>query len=388
MESGQQQLIGESRAMNELRRRIRRVAGRSISVVLLGETGTGKELVARALHRQSGRKGPFVAINCAAVPESVAESTFFGHERGAFTGADRRYLGVIEQADGGTLFLDEIAEMPMSLQAKLLRTLQEREVVRLGARDAARPTKVDLRVVVGSHRDLAGRIEEKLFREDLYYRLSEYLISLPALRDRGDDPLLLAGHFLDAADPKLKLSREVKRLIRSYPWPGNVRELQSAIRAAAIDATGSRVLAADLRLHLRPGLIVEPPATPSAGDRHRVVIDALDGRPKRIGEIVEDTGIPKSTLRRLLSALLERGAVVAIGEGRGRTYALTTDAPAPEVATRQLLHEHGVVHRRDFVALTGVAPRTANRQLEELVRRGVLRRNGRRGRAAGYVAAG
>jgi len=385
-----EQFIGCSAAMAKLRERLKRVASEPVSVVLLGETGTGKELAARALHRLSGRKGPLVAINCSTVPESTADSTFLGHERGAFTGADRRYAGVIEQADGGTLFLDEIAEMPLSLQPKLLRALQEREVVRLGARDAGKPVAVDLRVVVGSHQDLAERIRAKLFREDLYYRLLQYQITVPPLRERDDDALLLARHFLKERDPALQLRADAIRLIGSYPWPGNVRELQNAVQAAAIDCRGGRIVADDLRGHLQPGLVVEPPGRGDPAGRVRRVLDALDERPKRIGEISLETGIPRSTLRRILVDLVESGDATALGEGRARRYLLgrmSTEPGAVTTAALRLLEKHGIVRRRDFMAITGAAQRTANRQLVELVRQGVLRPNGRRGRAAGYIAA-
>ncbi len=387
----QHELVGRSCVMRDLRARIERVAKQPVSVVLLGETGTGKELAARALHRLSGRQGPFIAINCAAVPESMAESTFFGHERGAFTGADRRHIGVIEQADGGTLFLDEIAELPLGLQSKLLRALQEREVVRLGTRDASKPIAVDLRVVVGSHRDLAERIEAKLFRQDLYYRLREYLITLPPLREREDDALELARYFLAKLGPDYRLRRDVARLVRSYSWPGNVRELQSAVRAAAIDANGSSIGAADLRPHLRVALVEPEPPRLAAEERTARLLAAIGDQPRSIGELVLETGVPRSTLRRVLDGLIEQGDVQPVGEGRARRYvrrrAVTGHPCAAEANALRLLEERGVVTRRDFAAASGAALRTANRQLDELVRAGVLRPNGRRGRAAGYVAA-
>lgn len=376
--------------MTHLRGRINRVAGEPVSVVLLGETGTGKELVARALHRRSGRKGPFIAVNCAAVPASIAESFFFGHERGAFSGADRRHVGVIEQANNGTLFLDEIADLPLELQAKLLRATQEREVIRVG-QSAASPVKVDIRIVVGSHADLSARIEEKLFREDLYYRLREYLISLPPLRERDDDPLLLARHFLKQRDPGLKLRRDAVRLVRTYPWPGNVRELQSAVRAAAIDAGGADICAADLRAHLRVALVPATAPRLAPEERKARVIEAIGDRPRSIGELVSATAIPRSTIRRVLEDLIEGAEVQALGEGRARRYARRRSATGRPCAAKanalRLLDERGVVTRRDFVAVSGAAVRTANRQLGELVRAGVLRPNGRQGRAAGYVAA-
>ncbi len=375
--------------MEALRARIRRVGVTNCSVLLRGETGTGKELAARAIHHEGPRRaGPFVAVNCAAIAENLADSEFFGHEAGAFSGARGRRLGLLEQANGGTLFLDEVAELPLALQSKLLRAVQEREVVRVGSDRAARPTKLDMRIICASHHDLMERCEAGQFREDLYYRLCGYSIELPPLRARGRDPVLLARRFLSEYAPAASLGRDAQALIVGHTWPGNVRELRAAIRAAVIDSDGRRLSAADLAPHLRGrrGRAAEAAQPP---DRRRLVLHALSSTPRAIGALVASTGIPATTLRRVLEELRGAGAASFIGEGRGRRYVRAAGPRrcTAEEAAGKLLAENGVVYRRDFVALTGVAPRTANRQLDELVARGVLRPNGRKGRAAGYLAA-
>jgi len=381
--------VGRSGAVSALRNTILKVAPTDVSVLLCGETGTGKELAARATHHEGPRRaGPFVAVNCAAIPDNLADSEFFGHEAGAFSGARGRRKGLLEQANGGTLFLDEVADLPVALQPKLLRAVQEREVVRVGSERAARPTKLDIRIICASHHDLLERIEAGLFREDLYYRLCEYSIELPPLRARGRDSVLLATKFLSDDAPTARLGRNAQALIVAHTWPGNVRELRAAIRAALIDSDGRRVSAANLAPHLRGrrGKAAKP-LQPS--DRRRLVLGALSSTPQSIGELVDNTGVPATTLRRVLEDLRNAGDARFIGKGRGRRYVRDAGPPrcGAEEAAEKLLAEHGVVYRRDFVALTGVAPRTANRQIQELVDRGVLRPNGRRGRAAGYVGA-
>jgi len=223
-------LRGDSAPMRDLRDRVIRVAPTVADVLVCGETGTGKEVVARALHDFSGRKGPFVAVNCAAVPEALFESELFGHQAGAFTGAIKRRVGKIEHASGGTLFLDEIEAMPLPLQAKLLRVLQEREVEPLGSNHAV---QVDLRVVAATNSSLTRMVADGQFRMDLFYRLNVVTLELPALRDRrGDIPLLLE-HFLQLAVRRFQLPRveptlEVRETLLAHAWPGNVRELKSA----------------------------------------------------------------------------------------------------------------------------------------------------------------
>jgi two-component system NtrC family response regulator len=230
---------------------VERVAPSNISVLLLGESGTGKELLARALHTLNPRSAKkFVAINCAAIPDTLLESELFGYERGAFTGANRQTAGMIEHAHGGTLFLDEIADMPLALQAKLLRFLQERTIVRLGGRE---PIEVDTRIVSATNRNLAEAISQGQFREDLYYRLSEVSVEIPPLREREGDAALIARSILDrlthkSAHSEKRLSEDALSAISSYAWPGNVRELESRLKRAVLLAEGQFVTAAELGL--------------------------------------------------------------------------------------------------------------------------------------------
>jgi two-component system response regulator HydG len=229
------EFLGESSAMQQVYSIIDRVATSSVDVLVTGETGTGKELVARAIHARSRRsEGPFVPIDCGAIPDALIESELFGHERGAFTGADARRMGLVEFADGGTLFLDEVGELPLPLQAKLLRVLQERRVRRVGARQE---NAVDVRVVAATSRDLDRMVERGEFRRDLFYRINVVRIDLPPLRVRGDDIGLLAEFFANKAAQEMGrnvagLSTDVYQVLRNYHWPGNVRELQNVVRRA------------------------------------------------------------------------------------------------------------------------------------------------------------
>jgi len=242
-------LITGAPEMLKVARMIERVANTGVTVLLLGASGTGKELLARGLHEASDRaSGPFVAINCAAIPETLLESELFGHERGAFTGAVKTTPGKIELAEGGTLFLDEVGDIPLPLQVKLLRFLQERVVERIGGR---RAIPVDTRIVCATHQDLPAMIGEGRFREDLYYRLAEIVVRIPTLAERPGDAVLLARHFLarHARDlnPQVKgFAADALALIDSWSWPGNVRELENRVKRAVILAEGKLVGAADL----------------------------------------------------------------------------------------------------------------------------------------------
>jgi DNA-binding NtrC family response regulator len=241
-------LIGRSDRMQEVFRAIERVAQSRASVLLTGESGTGKELVARAIHELGPRAaGPFVALNCAAIPETLIESELFGHERGAFTDARERRIGKFEAASGGTLLLDEIGELAPSVQAKLLRALQERSIERVGG---SAPIPVDVRVVAATHRDLEHEVAAGRFRADLYYRIHVVPIALPPLRERREDVRLLAEHFLARAESetgrRLRLSPAALAALERYPWPGNVRELENAIEHAIALAEGERIEVADL----------------------------------------------------------------------------------------------------------------------------------------------
>ncbi len=230
-------IIGDSQPMQEIYKILGRVAASDVTILVTGESGTGKELVARAIHINSRRLGkPFIALNCAAIPHELLESELFGHERGAFTGATERKSGKFEQADGGTLFLDEIGDMPLELQAKLLRVLQEKEITRTGGNQTL---KVDVRIVAATNQDITQLVEEKKFREDLYYRLNVVPIKLPPLRERLDDIPSLVNFFLrksqqDLGIDPIECSTETFELFRSYHWPGNVRELENTIMRAAL----------------------------------------------------------------------------------------------------------------------------------------------------------
>jgi two-component system nitrogen regulation response regulator GlnG len=238
-------LVGNSPEMMEVYKGIGRVAPQDVTVLIRGESGTGKELVARAIYQHSRRaKGPFLAINCAAIPEGLLESELFGHEKGAFSGAVTTRIGKFEQSDGGTIFLDEIGDMSPMLQSKVLRLLQEKQFERVGGN---KTIKVDVRIIAATHRDLEGMPEEK-FRSDLYYRLNGFVITLPPVRDRGDDLLILIDHFLKRFNRELGkavqgLSPEALNLMMRYGWPGNVRELQSVLRQAMLQSTGPVLIA-------------------------------------------------------------------------------------------------------------------------------------------------
>ena len=283
-------LIGRSAAMVEVYKEIGRVARTEMTVLLMGESGTGKELVARAIHANSTRsRGPFITVNMAAIPKDLIESELYGHEKGSFTGAVERRPGKFELASGGTLFLDEIGEMPIELQAKLLRVLQEREIDRVGG---TRPLSVDVRIVAATNADLGRSVEEGRFRRDLYYRLAVVPVRLPPLREREGDVILLARHFMAKYGEQLRgrpvaLAKDAEPLLLGHAWPGNVRELQNVVQRALLKVNGARLTATDL-LGLLPaaqaaerglaGLvdgILE--ATAPDGGRYQAAIHAIEG---------------------------------------------------------------------------------------------------------------
>ncbi|AKU93827.1 Response regulator of zinc sigma-54-dependent two-component system [Labilithrix luteola] len=237
--------VGTSRTMLEAFKAIGRVAAQDVPVLISGESGTGKELAARAVYQHSARaRAPFLALNCAAIPESLLESELFGHEKGAFTGADRRRVGKFEQCSGGTIMLDEIGDMPLALQAKILRLLQEQTFERVGGNETVR---TDVRIIAATHRDLRALAAEGKFRSDLYYRLAVCTVHLPPLRERGEDLAVLTRHFLARASREFgkdvrAVAPEALDRLRAYSWPGNVRELQSVVKQALLRASGNVLL--------------------------------------------------------------------------------------------------------------------------------------------------
>jgi two-component system nitrogen regulation response regulator GlnG len=260
-------IIGSCPAMREVYKAIGRVAGQYVPVLITGESGTGKELVARAIYQHGPRaKAPFLALNCAAIPENLLESELFGHEKGAFTGADRRHIGKFEQVNGGTLFLDEVGDMPLALQSKMLRLLQEQSFERVGGNETI---QTDVRLIAATHRNLKAWSEEGKFRPDLYYRLGVFTIHLPALRERGDDLPMLVRHYLRRFNREL--GREVQEIVpetmdrlRAYSWPGNIRELQSVLKQALLRASGNVLLPAFLPDNLVSGGVVRDESPESA----------------------------------------------------------------------------------------------------------------------------
>ncbi len=264
-------IVGSCPAMREVYKAIGRVAGQNVPVLITGESGTGKELVARAIYQHGPRaKAAFLALNCAAIPEQLLESELFGHEKGAFTGADRRRIGKFEQVSGGTLFLDEIGDMPLALQAKIVRLLQEQAFERVGGNETIR---TDVRLIAATHRDLTAWSAEEKFRPDLYHRLSVFTIHLPPLRQRGEDLPMLAQHYLRRFSREL--GREVREIdpetlerLRNYPWPGNIRELQSVLKQALLQAGGPILLPAFLA-DLTPSPPPPSVSPPETGGRYR-----------------------------------------------------------------------------------------------------------------------
>ncbi|HEY1661915.1 MAG TPA: sigma-54 dependent transcriptional regulator [Verrucomicrobiae bacterium] len=251
--SGRDALIGESAVMQNIYKEIGRIAAKPVNVLIRGETGTGKELIARAIYQHSDRaNAPFIDINCAAIPETLLESELFGHERGAFTGAQRQRIGRFEQADGGTIFLDEIGDMTPGTQVKLLRVLQEKSFQRLGGRELIR---VDVRVLAATHHDLETAIQTKSFREDLYYRLNVVTLTLPPLRQRKEDIPRLVHYFLGKYGSELgivapSIRPEALEILQSHSWPGNVRELENVIRKALLQAQDFAINASHVRVAL------------------------------------------------------------------------------------------------------------------------------------------
>src|SRR2546427_336266 len=398
---GAHQLVGQSEPMRRINEIIQTTAGSDATVLVQGESGTGKEIIANAIHAQSRRtRGPLVKMNCAAVPETLLESELFGHEKGAFTGADRRRIGHFEQADGGTLFLDEVCEMHPRLQAKFLRALQEREVERLGG-SATIP--VDVRIIAATNRDLQKALEEGVLREDLYYRLNVILLRVPPLRERMDDVQMLAMHFLRKYAARehsamSSISDEAQEVLISYSWPGNVRELENAIERAVVLGKGEQLRAQDLppqvhrereaedvaRLERIDDAVVPQPRGGIGGVRLLLVLGEDRRRERRLrlgrqrlalgGELLALDG--EQGRRRLLTTH-HRDARVRPGEEEPRSVRATAHRVVPRAMRRtdddgQLRHlrgRDGVHHLgailRDAAALVLLADHEAGDVLQE-----------------------
>jgi transcriptional regulator with PAS, ATPase and Fis domain len=309
---GFDRIIGRAPALRETLNRAAKVAPTETTVLVTGESGTGKEVVARAIHHASSRAdGPFVAINCAALPDTLLESELFGHERGAFTGADRQRPGRFELAAGGTLFLDEIGELSPTVQAKLLRVLQEKEFQRVGGTTTL---KADVRLIAASNRDLSREVETGRFREDLYYRLNVFSVHLPPLRERGEDVLLLADHFVRMLGARMAkgepgLSRDAREALLGHTWPGNIRELQNAVERALIVSDGGLLTAAQLGIGPRreratdmlapdspPGSMIGPSTQSLPEWEKRMVLDVLQKTKGNKSKAAKLLGLTRSQL--------------------------------------------------------------------------------------------
>lgn len=300
----QTSIIGQSAGIKKVFRLIEKATTTNISVIITGETGTGKEVVAKAIHYNGKqKKEAFVPVNMSAIPKELAESELFGHEKGSFTGAVNKHIGKFEQANGGTLFLDEIGEMEISLQAKLLRALQEKEIVRVGG---DKPIKVDCRVIVATHRNLLEEIKSGNFREDLYYRLFGLPIELPPLRDRDKDVVILSKHFAEAfakenGHQEKNLSKEALQKLLNYSFPGNIRELKSMVELAMVMADGDEVLAEDITFAQRD-VVTEVLSEELTMKEYelRIINLFLKKYDDDIKKVAEKLGIGQSTIYRLL----------------------------------------------------------------------------------------
>ncbi|HUO25194.1 MAG TPA: sigma-54 dependent transcriptional regulator [Candidatus Aquilonibacter sp.] len=305
---GKHEIVWTGEAMRRVMAQLERVAASETRVCILGETGTGKELIARTIHERSARAGgPFITLNCAAVPAELIESELFGHEKGSFTGAGARHVGKFEQADGGTIFLDEIGDMPLAMQAKLLRVLEEGEVERIGG---DKPVTVDVRVLVATHRDLEARVREEKFRRDLFHRIYVFPLALPPLRDRQEDIPRLVEHFAAQVSAQngwkpIPFTSEAMESLQSYSWPGNVRELRNMVERLMLLATGGQVDVATVQMALpRPLPGTESRNQPASGTlgarvesfEREVILNELKRSHHNVSMAAKSLGLERSHL--------------------------------------------------------------------------------------------
>ena len=304
--SSKQGMIGQSKAMEKVFDAIAKAASTPATILITGESGTGKELVARAIHYSSPRaSAPFVPINCGAIPAELFESELFGHVKGSFTGASESRAGFFQTADGGTIFLDEIGEMSLSMQVKLLRVLQDKEIFMVGS---SRSRKVDVRILAATNMDLPGLVEKGVFREDLFFRISVIAITVPPLRERGDDILLLANHFskkysAESHKPVAHFSDKALQVFKDYPWPGNVRELENVIQHLVVMTEGDAIDVTDMPSHMRfsalRGMGLNRSLAEVEAEYIRNVLASVKGNKTRAAEIL---GIDRKTLREKLKS--------------------------------------------------------------------------------------
>ncbi len=371
MELNTSGIIGQSTTLADVFRILGKVAPTDSTVLVTGESGTGKELLVRALHANSCRADkPFVPINCGAIPKELLESELFGHEKGAFTHAIRSRPGRFELADGGTIFLDEIGEMELSLQVKILRVLQEKEIERVGGSGCK---KVDVRIVAATNRDLEAEVEAGHFREDLYYRLNVIPLHLPPLRERGGDVLLLARHFLDhfcrkKARPPLGLAPDTRRILAAYAWPGNVRELKNTLTRALTFCDGNLILAENIQL--------------APGDHQPE--NTSDDREARNNESAARSREEERNAHRHPTPRPDPVAEQAREKAPLLPHANQLNQRQRELLPR--LMALGSVSRQEYQDLAGrgISMRTAQYDLQQMVQLGLMRKEGR-GPAQRYV---
>ena len=347
VEQYQDSLVGQSQPMQQVFKMVGRVSHSDAPVMITGESGSGKELVARAIHHYSSRSAqPFIAINCAAIPENLLESELFGHEKGAFTGAAAQRIGRFEQSNGGTLFLDEIGDMPLGVQSKILRVLQEGEFSRVGGNSTV---KTDVRIIAATNKTLEQEVAKKQFREDLFYRLNVVRIHLPPLRQRREDINLLAEYFLKKIAtqkhlPQLKLSEEAVKLMEEYPWPGNVRELENTIQRACVLATSDVLLPKDIPLGAA--------GQRADGDTDAVPMVASNNRPAKptletAVEILLDAASTDRTLQ-LLPWLEREFTLFAMKRTKGNQVKAAKLLGVTRATLRKRIERYGITRELNF----------------------------------------
>lgn len=374
------EIVGSSLPIQETMRRARKMARSRFTVLLLGEPGTGKELFARFLDRESGRTGIFIPVNCSALRSELAAAELFGHEKGAFTGATSGMPGVFQAAEGGTVFLDEVGELDLETQAMLLRVLQERKVRRVRSN---KEEPVNVRVIAATNQDLEAMVADRRFRADLLERLREYIIRIPPLRERGADVVAIARRFLRCLEAPggsaYSLRRDAEALLVQYDWPGNVRELQNVLRDAALESRGRRIGATHIRRALgsrAPDGPVDPP-----GKKERV-LRLIEGSGRaRARDLRQKAALSHRGIHDAINSLIADGSVVLVGEGARTEYSLSEPASdavavsglsADELAILTFVGEVGAAGRQEIVERVGFSVRSATRFCARLVSDGLL----------------